>query len=172
MRDIGLTPLDLMYYENSSYYIEFCNSYNNKEIVLFDTETTGLDVFNDDIIQIAAMKMRNGTIVPGSELDIIIKMDGTKKIPPTLHNGFINPMVEEYKKRSTGEQNENQYFMEPEDAFEFFINYVGDAELLGHNVNYDVHILENNIKRRTKNLVLIYLFIGILSKWQECLILT
>ena len=153
MRDIGLTPLDLMYYENSSYYIEFCNSYNNKEIVLFDTETTGLDVFNDDIIQIAAMKMRNGTIVPGSELDIIIKMDGTKKIPPTLHNGFINPMVEEYKKRSTGEQNENQYFMEPEDAFEFFINYVGDAELLGHNVNYDVHILENNIKRRTKNLV-------------------
>ena len=43
--------------------------------------------------------------------------------------------------------------MEPEDAFEFFINYVGDAELLGHNVNYDVHILENNIKRRTKNLV-------------------
>lgn len=65
---------------------------------MFDTETTGLDVFNDDIIQIAAMKMRNGTIVPGSELDIIIKMDGTKKIPPTLHNGFINPMVEEYKK--------------------------------------------------------------------------
>lgn len=152
MRDIGLTPLDLMCYENSSYYIEFCNSYSNKEIVLFDTETTGLDVFNDDIIQIAAMKMRNGTIVPGSELDIIVKMDGTKQIPPTLHNGFINPMVKEYQKRSTGEQKGNQYFMEPEDAFEFFINYVGDAELLGHNVNYDVHILENNIKRRAKNL--------------------
>lgn len=44
MRDIGLTPLDLMCYENSSYYIEFCKSYNNKEVVLFDTETTGLDV--------------------------------------------------------------------------------------------------------------------------------
>lgn len=152
MRDIGLTPLDLMYYENSSYYIEFCNSYNKKEIVLFDTETTGLDVFNDDIIQIAAMKMRNGSIVPGSDIDIIIKMDGTKIIPPTLHDGLINPMVEEYKIRSTGKQKENQYFMEPEEAFEFFIKYIGDAELLGHNVNYDVHILENNIKRRTKNI--------------------
>ena len=151
MRDIGLTPLDLMSYENSSYYIEFCKSYRNREVVLFDTETTGLDVFNDDIIQIAAMKMKNGSIVPGSELDIIIKMDGNKTIPPTLHDGFVNPMVEEYKRRSSGEQKQNQYFMEPEDAFEFFVKYIGDAELLGHNVNYDVHILENNIKRRARN---------------------
>lgn len=151
MRDIGLTPLDLMSYENSSYYIEFCKSYSNREVVLFDTETTGLDVFNDDIIQIAAMKMKNGSIVPGSELDIIIKMDGNKTIPPTLHDGFVNPMVEEYKRRSSGEQKQNQYFMEPEDAFEFFVKYIGDAELLGHNVNYDVHILENNIKRRARN---------------------
>ena len=151
MRDIGLTPLDLMYYENSSYYIEFCKSYENKDVVLFDTETTGLDIFNDDIIQIAAMKMRNGKIVPGSELDIIIKLQGDKTIPPTLHNGLVNPMVEEYKKRSTGTQKENQYFMEAEEAFDFFVNYIGNAELLGHNVNFDVHILENNITRRSKN---------------------
>lgn len=152
MRDIGLTPLDLMYYEDSSYYIEFCKSYENKEVVLFDTETTGLDIFNDDIIQIAAMKMRNGKIVPGSELDIIIKLQGDKTIPPTLHDGLINPMVEEYKRRSTGTQKENQYFMEAEDAFDLFVNYIGNAELLGHNVNYDVHILENNISRRTKSI--------------------
>ena len=151
MRDIGLTPFDLMYYEDSSYYIEFCKSYENKEVVLFDTETTGLDIFNDDIIQIAAMKMRNGKIVPGSELDIIIKLQGDKTIPPTLHDGLVNPMVEEYKRISTGTQKENQYFMEAEDAFDFFVNYIGNAELLGHNVNYDVHFLENNIARRTKN---------------------
>ena len=151
MRDIGLTPLDLMFYENSSYFIEFCKSYESKEVVLFDTETTGLDIFNDDIIQIAAMKMRNGKIVPGTELDIIIKLQGDKTIPPTLHDGLVNPMVEEYKRRSTGTQKENQYFMEAEEAFDFFVNYIGNAELLGHNVNYDVHILENNIARRSKN---------------------
>lgn len=153
MRDIGLTPLDLMFYENSSYFIEFCKSYEDKEIVLFDTETTGLDIFNDDIIQIAALKMRNGKIVPGTELDIIIKLQNDKTIPPTLHNGLVNPMVEEYKRRSNGtqKQKENQYFMEAEEAFVFFVNYIGNAELLGHNVNYDVHVLENNITRRTKN---------------------
>lgn len=151
MRDIGLTPLDFMFYDNSSYCIEFCKSYDNKEIVLFDTETTGLDIFNDDIIQIAAIKMRKGNIVPGSELDIIIKLQDNKTIPPTLHDGLVNPMVEEYKRRSTGTQKENQFFMEAEEAFDFFVNYIGSAELLGHNVNYDVHILENNIARRTKN---------------------
>ena len=148
VRDIGLTPLDLMMYDCSSYFIDFCNSYNNKEIVIFDTETTGLDVFNDDIIQIAAVKMRNGAVVPDSELDIIIRLDEGKTIPPVLHGGLVNPMVEEYRRRSTGVQKRNQYFMNPQEAFAFFVDYVGDAELLGHNVNYDVHILENNLRRR------------------------
>ena len=152
MRHIGLTPLDLMYYEDSSYFMEFCKSYENKEIVLFDTETTGLDIFNDDIIQIAAIKIKNGMVIQGSELDIIIKLQGDKMIPRTLNNGVINPMLEEYARRSSGTQNENQYFMEAEEAFDFFVNYIGNAELLGHNVNYDIHILENNIARRTKNI--------------------
>lgn len=152
MRHIGLTPLDLMYYEDSSYFMEFCKSYKNKEIVLFDTETTGLDIFNDDIIQIAAIKIKNGMVIQGSELDIIIKLQGDRIIPRTLNNGVINPMLKEYARRSSGTQNENQYFMEAEEAFDFFVNYIGNAELLGHNVNYDIHILENNIARRTKNI--------------------
>lgn len=151
MRQIGLTPLDLMAYENSSYYIDFCNSYAGKEIVIFDTETTGLDVFNDDIIQIAAVKMRCGQIVPDSEIDIIIKLEDGKTIPETLHAGVVNPMIEEYRRRSTSAQNRNQYFMEAQEAFKFFVDYVGEAELLGHNVNYDIHILANNIRRRAAN---------------------
>ena len=141
MRDLGLTPLDLIKHENSSYFMEFCKSYEDREIVIFDTETTGLDIFNDDIIQIAAMKMKNGVIVPGSEFDIIIETD--KEIPPTLGEGKPNPMVDEYARRE---------HLNPQDAFELFIDYVGDDELLGHNANYDIHILENNIKRRTQNI--------------------
>ena len=141
MRDLGLTPFDLIKYDDSSYFMEFCKSYKDKEIVIFDTETTGLDIFNDDIIQIAAMKMKHGVIVPGSELDIIIETD--KEIPPTLGEGRVNPMVEEYARRE---------HLTPQAAFELFVEYVGDDELLGHNANYDIHILENNIKRRTRNI--------------------
>ena len=148
MRSAGLTPLDLMLYENSSYFMDFCSSYADREVVVFDTETTGLDIFNDDIIQIAALKMKNGQVVPGSEIDIVIKMDEGKTIPPTLRGGLLNPMVEEYARRSIGHQELHQFFMDAHQAFKFFAEYVGDAELLGHNVNYDVHILENNIRRR------------------------
>ena len=152
MREICISPTDLMNYENSSYTIEFTRTFQNKEIVVFDTETTGLDVFNDDIIQIAAIKVRDGKVVPGSELDIIIETN--KTIPPMLKKGFVNPMVAEYNNRSNGiKRRHYERFMKAEDAFRLFVEYVGDDELLGHNVNYDIHILENNIKRRTSNVV-------------------
>lgn len=151
MRKICVSPTDLIKYENSTYTIEYTKSFGGKEIVVFDTETTGLDIFNDDIIQIAAIKLRNGEIVPGSELDIIISTN--KTIPPTLKKGFVNPMVAEYEHRKNGiKKNHYEMFMEPQEAFEYFLDYIGDSELIGHNVNYDVHILENNIIRRTTGL--------------------
>jgi len=148
MRELGLTPRDLLDYENSSYLIEFCRSFENKDVVVFDTETTGLDIFNDDIIQIAACKLHNGIMIPGSKIDIVIQTN--KKIPATLKDGFVNPMVEEYKRRAQGlRKHSYEYFLNANEAFKFFLEYIDGAELLGHNSNYDVHILENNIKRRT-----------------------
>ena len=148
MRELCLTPTDLIDYTDSSYVIEFVKSIQDKEIVVFDTETTGLNVFEDDIIQIAAIKIKNGDIVPGSELDIIIET--TKTIPETIKEGKENPMVKEYKLRKAGIKSESyQQFMSAEEAFSYFISYIGNDELLGHNVNYDINILVNNIHRRT-----------------------
>lgn len=151
MCQLGVTPADLMRYENSSYFMEFCKAYTDKEIVIFDTETTGLDIFNDDIIQIAAMKVRNGIVVPGSEIDIVISTN--KEIPATLKNGTINPMVEEHRRRSMGiRNNDYEYFMQPEEALTFFVEYLGDADVLCHNAEFDVNILKHNIIRRCPGL--------------------
>lgn len=148
MRSLAITPRDLLDYDNSTYFTEYCASMACKEIVVFDTETTGLDIYNDDIIQIAACKIRNMQVVPNSEIDIVIKTD--KQIPQTLKDGLINPMVIEYRNRANGiSKHSYEHFMSAQEAFEFFVAYVGDAELIGHNSNFDVHILESNIKRRT-----------------------
>ncbi len=147
MRQLGVTPADLMEYSDSTYLMEFAKAYEGKEIVIFDTETTGLNVFEDDIIQIAAMKIRNGAVVPGSEIDIIIETD--KRIPATLKNGIVNPMIEEYARRKAGARNNPfEYFLPADKALAMFVDYVGDDDLLGHNVNFDIHILENNLRRR------------------------
>lgn len=148
MRQLGITPADLMEYADSTYLMEFAKAYEGKEIVIFDTETTGLNIFEDDIIQIAALKIRNGAVVPGSEIDIIIETD--KQIPATLKNGIVNPMIEEYARRKAGVRNTPfEHFMPADEALAMFVDYVGDDDLLGHNVNFDIHILENNLRRRT-----------------------
>ena len=135
LRDAGMTPGDFLNNPESSYLKDFYASYRDKEFVIFDTETTGLNVFEDDIIQIAAIKVRNGMKVPGSEFDIILK---TEREIPKMLGKKVNPMVEVYNSREKLGRRE---------GLELFLNYVGNAEVLGHNVSYDINILRNNVLR-------------------------
>lgn len=150
MRRYGVTPRDLIDYDNSTYVLEYARAVANGDIVVFDTETTGIDTFNDDIIQIAACRMRQGQAVPGSEIDLMIRTD--KPIPPTLADGMPNPMVEEYARREALPAGHPEALLEPETAFGKFLEYVGDSDLLGHNVNFDVNILRSNMRRRSPDL--------------------
>jgi DNA helicase-2/ATP-dependent DNA helicase PcrA len=135
LRDAGMTPGDFLNNPESSYLKDFYASYRDKEFVIFDTETTGLNVFEDDIIQIAAIKVRNGMKVPGSEFDIILK---TEREIPKMLGKKVNPMVEVYNSSEKLGRRE---------GLELFLNYVGNAEVLGHNVSYDINILRNNVLR-------------------------
>lgn len=135
MRDLAMTPDDLMRDDQETYLSAFCKDYDSKEIVIFDTETTGVDVVNDDIVQIAAIKIRNGQFVPGSKFVVFLETD--KEIPLKLGTK-VNPMVEAYR---------NAYKYPRREALTKFLQYVGDDILLGHNVNFDYCILRNNLRR-------------------------
>lgn len=153
LRKRALTPADLMNYVQSSYLMEYVHAFANEEIVVFDTETTGLDIFKDDIIQIAACKLKNGKVVPDSEIDIIIPTD--KALPRTLKDGRPNPMLESYRERLDNHSDEpTKLLLEPQAAFAFFVDYIGNAHLLGHNALFDINILKNNILRRCSGLKL------------------
>ena len=131
-----LTPDDFIRYNGSSYVAEFCKAYRDRDIVIFDTETTGLNIYDDDIVQIAAIKVRNGKIVPHSELDIILKTD--RGIPSHLGD-LENPLVKEYASR--------QYKYDRKEGLRLFNDYVGDEILIGHNIQYDRNILINNLRK-------------------------
>lgn len=124
IKEIGLSPLDLMDYDNGSYFINFCDSYIGKEFVVFDIESTGNDFFTDDILRIKAIKMKNGELVPGSEFNVNVSR----------------------------EQEDKEHFMSATEAVECFLAYIGNDELLTHNANSNIHLLENNIKRYTPNI--------------------
>ena len=142
LKQLALLPSDFLLYPESCYTAEFLRAYNEEEIVVFDTETTGLNVFQDDIIEIAAIRIKGGEVV-GEPLDLYIETD--KPILPMLGDKE-NPMYAIYhEKMSTGE------LLSPSDALQRFLAYVGTSPILGHNANYDYNILDNNLQRYCKD---------------------
>lgn len=133
LRKVGLNPSDFILYKRSSYLLEFLRCYRYKTIVVFDTETTGLDVFTDDIVQIAATKYVNGRNI--GSLNIILHTD--KQIPPMLGN-IENPLIKVYHSRSHVARSE---------GLSNFLRFANGCVLIGHNVQYDFNILFNNCKR-------------------------
>jgi len=133
LKELMMTPFDLL--STKSYIAQFNEVYLNHEMVFFDTETTGLDVENDDIVQIAAFKVNHGTKVPGSDFIIFLHTD--RPIPLKL--GIIdNPLIKAYA--------ENKHYARQE-GLQLFLDYIGTDAVLGHNVNYDYHILQHNVRR-------------------------
>ena len=142
LKQLALSPSDFLLYPESCYTAEFLRAYNEEEIVVFDTETTGLNVFQDDIIEIAAIRIKGGEVV-GEPLDLYIETD--KPILPMLGDKE-NPMYAIYhEKMSTGE------LLSPSDALQRFLAYVGTSPILAHNANYDYNILDNNLQRYSKD---------------------
>lgn len=118
-----------------TYLQRFVRSYDAETIVVFDTETTGLNVFEDDILQIAAVKMRNGVVVPGSEFCVYVETD--REIPAMLGD-IVNPIIEERKHHT---------LLSHHAALRMFMQYADGCRLLGHNADYDWHILDHNLRR-------------------------
>ena len=138
--DRAILPSDLLRDDDSTYLMRFVDSYANDTIVVFDTETTGLNVFEDDILQIAAVKMRNGEVVKGSEFTVYIE---TEREIPAMLGDIVNPIVEERKHHD---------LLTHEEALRLFMAYADRCTLLGHNADYDYNILDFNLHRYTPDL--------------------
>ena len=140
LRELMMTPSDL--FSNESYVARFNNAYDSEEFVFFDTETTGLNVLEDDIVQIAAFKVKGREKVQGSDFCIFLETD--KEIPATLGNGLDNPMIAAYAA--------HPHYSRAE-GLQLFLDYIGNRPILGHNVGYDYRILQKNVERALHEIV-------------------
>lgn len=131
----GISPADLLRYDNESYVGRFRDAFLDKEkpMVIFDTETSGLDTHSDDIIQIAAVKTLGSRII--DKCNIFIETD--KEIPSMLGD-IVNPLIEEYSRQTP---------LPRKEGLEKFVRFSAGCRLCGHNVFYDYSILRNNLKR-------------------------
>ena len=129
----GITPIDILKYNGTfSRLNDFFDVFENGEMIIFDTETTGLDSENDDIIQIAGIKILNGKIKDTFEIYINTDKD----------------ISESEKTHHISKEQLSQYGVSHEKGLSDFIEFIGnDALLVAHNIGYDFNILKHNLQR-------------------------
>ncbi|MDB6224521.1 PolC-type DNA polymerase III [Lactobacillus amylovorus] len=106
-------------------------TYEDREFVIFDVETTGLSSVYDTIIEIGAVKMRNG--------EVLERFDK-----------FINPHhpLSEQTINLTSITDEMVSAADDEDVvIKQFQDFYGDRPLCGHNVQFDVGFVNAALRR-------------------------
>ena len=133
LMELGIAPTDFLLYDGSTYVAEFVGMMEQQDLVIFDTETTGLSVQHDDVVQLAAVRVRQGQVV--CQLNLFIETD--REIPPMLGE-TPNPLVEEYGRHE---------HLPHREALQRFADFASGAAILGHNATYDYQIMEHNMQR-------------------------
>lgn len=135
LRTFAIAPTDLLSDVNGNhdtYLKRFLQVYDNDDIVVFDTETTGLNVFEDDVIQIAAERIRRGKVVD----KFCVYLETRRPIPKMLVD-IVNPIIEERK---------HNRLYSPAEGFRAFLDFAKGAPLLAHNAAFDYHIMYFRLK--------------------------
>lgn len=118
--------------ENLLDMIWHCDYILNNKFVVFDLETTGVDVDNDEIIEIGAVKLEYGKIV--EYYDTLI--DPNRPIPKGASE--VNHIYDDDVKNSP-------YL---EDVLGFFMDYIKGYKLIAHNGNgFDFKILRRDCQK-------------------------
>jgi DNA helicase-2/ATP-dependent DNA helicase PcrA len=142
--ELSITPVDFLGAEESTYLSDFVTAYGQGEFVIFDTETTGLSVFEDDVVQIAALRVCDGKVT--DELNLFVE---TNREIPAMLGDVPNPLIDEYACHP---------HLSAAEALQLFVDFADGCCILGHNATYDYQIMEQNMRRYAPHLSMLRLF--------------
>jgi DNA polymerase-3 subunit epsilon len=128
------------YRKHPLFWKEYLQKFKNKQpksiettrFVVFDTETTGLDIAKDRILSIGAVCIVNNTIEVADSFEIYVKQDEfnaeTVEIHGILKEGIIQKIPEN-------------------EAIKQFISFIGNAVLVAHHAAFDIEMINAAFKR-------------------------
>jgi DNA polymerase-3 subunit epsilon len=106
--------------------------YEGDEVVVFDTETTGLNVKKDEILSIGAVKIKGNTILTSQTFELFLK--------PSLQ--ISQKSITIHRIRPCDLENA----MEPQKAVEAFLRFIGPRPLVGYYLEFDMAMIEKYTK--------------------------
>ena len=101
------------------------------EVVAFDCETTGLSVAKDDIIVIAAVKVRGNRILASEKFEAVARPEATLKADSIKVHRLLESDVE-----SGG------LIMQ---IIPDFLSFIGGRPLVGYYIDFDIAMLNNHV---------------------------
>lgn len=136
MFHLGIDPRDLLqddFVQMRALRFEmYAERAREGRIVVFDTETTGLDTLNDHIVQLTGVEYVAGK--PGRQLNLFLR----SPIPIPAEAEAVHH-ISDAKLAAVG--------LDPETAIRQFLAFVGTDLLIAHNLRYDRAILESSCRR-------------------------
>lgn len=124
--------IDPIVREYGEKYALLINEFHKDNIIVFDVESTGVDVTEDEIIQIAAIKINK----QGEIIDRFEKLLKNKK---TVGNSYYVHGFSDEKLAKEGEDKDK--------VLREFVEYSKGSIIVGHNVQYDINILSSELRR-------------------------
>jgi len=106
--------------------------YQGDEVVVFDTETTGLDPKKDEVISIGAVKVKGNRILTSETFEVYLKT--TRPIPAeSIEVHGIRPC-------------DLKDAVPPEAGIATFLEFIGPRPLTGYYLEFDVAMINRYVK--------------------------
>lgn len=133
-RDCGLNLSDFLNFKNYNFlepFSELLNNHKKGRIIVLDTETTGINPANDEIVQIYAREIIDGKL----EKEFHHYLKNTKSVGSAY---FVHKISDEF----LSEKGED-----PKKILKELREFIGDSIVSGHNVIFDLNMIIENAKR-------------------------
>lgn len=108
-------------------------SLDETRFVVFDCETTGLDLEQDELLAVSAVALQGRDLQMDDRFEVMVRQDGVGGAEAAQIHGLVSRDV------ARG--------LEAEQAALRFVAYARDAVLVGHHVRFDVTMVNRSLRK-------------------------
>lgn len=120
--------------EYPEFWKEYLSKFDSKpnRIIVFSTETSGMNPEKDVILSIGAFEIEDNSICIGQSFEAVLL-----QYKYFHDNGLSNEFIVDSKMKKLVET----------DAIQMFVDFIGNAVLIGHHVDFDVDIINAALEK-------------------------